>query len=831
MADEPADNGRSLSSSPSPWRKRAVSRVSGEHSSLDTLTRESDADEGARREPLQRSSSEYTRLTSTSGGEGSLSIPSLSSSTSVAEWLRGVSMSDSASPKYPTTPTAVTAAAERYRSSPQSCLPSSCRAAMRPASKQAFKHTTRSATVPGCAQARRNGSGVGATAAEGGRPRASSTDKATTEMGEARVAEGSFDSGGSGAARPCGMSLPPMYGAAPLEVPPPIQDERNRLYEVLGMRRDFTDPHELRAAYKREALKVHPDRVEAALQAGSSSTEAGAASADELRQACLERFQEVQLAFQTLSDPMRRHIYDTFGYRCIRDQRLTNMVIQLSAYFRRSSDYSKRYRARLKQLQRLRHESSGTWDADDFTPRYGFTGLCGPAFAWWDNGCSVERATRRGLEKCLVKLPPMGDAPSRDRVPCGTVTMPSRPLRQMPPRSATMSALPPSAVRRPSPPPPPAPVPSRGDPMRCTPDTADIVHEIWLDLADFYNGRSLRVGVERKGFSLSGDRCTQECLLTVDVERGARDGDSVVFPGCADASEPGAEPGAVVIVLREKRHPRLRRVDDDLHMRKRISLAEALCGYSFPLRLLDGRTVMVQSGDGCVTRPGCVRRLRGKGMPRRDSASGGHEAGKDHQAYGDLFIEFDVYWPRNGVVTGSVRECIMAALASLGPDAWDMGYGCGVAAVATTPDEPMSEAIASSGCQSPSAPSSDSGVPTPTGTGSPPRTTRRASRGDGSGSGGSHEPTPSVDTWSEDAAAEEEEEEEEEAADAIDEVITAERVSRQQADRVRPKALCTLCKARMGAEEPSAAPPAMMTLNVPEAQQRSRSGERPPAGL
>ncbi|KAK4538718.1 hypothetical protein CDCA_CDCA19G4743 [Cyanidium caldarium] len=812
MAGKPADNGRSSSSSSSPWWKRAVSRVSGERSSLETLTRESDAEEGAQREPPQRSSSEYTRLTSASGAEGSLSIPSLSSSTSVAEWLRGVSMSDSASPKHSTTPTAVAAAAaERYRSSPQSCLPSSCRAAIRPSSKQTFKHTMRSAAVPGCALAGRNGSGVGATAAEGGRPRASSTDKATAEMGEAWVADGSFDSsrsGGSGAARPCGMLLPPIYGAAPLAMPPPIQDERNRLYEVLGVRRDFTDPHELRAAYKREALKYHPDRVEAALQAGSSSAEAGTVSADELRQACLGRFQEVQLAFQTLSDPMRRHIYDTFGYSCIRDQRLTNMVIQLSAYFRRSSDYSKRYRARLKQLQRLRHESSGTWDADDFTPRYGFTGLCGPAFAWWDNGCSVERATRHGLEKCLVKLPPMSDAPSQDRRPCGMVTMPSRPLRQMPPRSATMSALPSSAVRRPSPP-PPAPVPSRGSPMRCTPDTADIVHEIWLDLADFYNGRSLRVGVERKGFSLSGDRCTEDCLLTVDVERGARDGDSVVFPGCADASEPGAEPGAVVIVLREKRHPRLRRVDDDLHMRKRISLAEALCGYSFPLKLLDGRTVMVQSGDGCVTRPGCVRRLRGKGMPRRDGASGGHEAEKEHPAYGDLFIEFDVYWPRSGVVTGPVREGIMAALASLGPDAWDMGYGCGVA---TTPDEPMAEAIASSGSQSPSVPSSGSGAPTPTSAGSPTRTTRRGSRGDGSGSGDSREPTPSVDTWSEDA--------EEEAADVIDEVITAERVSRQQADRIRPKALCTLCKARVGAEEPNAAPPATMTLNVPETQQQ-----------
>eukprot|EP00166_Cyanidium_caldarium_P005080 ctg_5868.g661 len=57
MAGKPADNGRSSSSSSSPWWKRAVSRVSGERSSLETLTRESDAEEGAQREPPQRSSS------------------------------------------------------------------------------------------------------------------------------------------------------------------------------------------------------------------------------------------------------------------------------------------------------------------------------------------------------------------------------------------------------------------------------------------------------------------------------------------------------------------------------------------------------------------------------------------------------------------------------------------------------------------------------------------------------------------------------------------------------------------------------------------------------
>jgi molecular chaperone DnaJ len=65
-------------------------------------------------------------------------------------------------------------------------------------------------------------------------------------------------------------------------------------YEVLGVSRDAS-ADELRKAYKREALKHHPDRNQ-----GDTSAES--------------KFKEVNEAYQVLSDDQKRPLYDQFGH-------------------------------------------------------------------------------------------------------------------------------------------------------------------------------------------------------------------------------------------------------------------------------------------------------------------------------------------------------------------------------------------------------------------------------------------------------------------------------------------------------------------------------------
>ena len=65
-------------------------------------------------------------------------------------------------------------------------------------------------------------------------------------------------------------------------------------YEVLGVSRDATD-QELKSAYRKLALKYHPDR-----NPGNSAAE--------------EKFKEASEAYQVLCDADKRAAYDRFGH-------------------------------------------------------------------------------------------------------------------------------------------------------------------------------------------------------------------------------------------------------------------------------------------------------------------------------------------------------------------------------------------------------------------------------------------------------------------------------------------------------------------------------------
>uniref|UniRef100_A0A8C7Q450 Uncharacterized protein n=1 Tax=Oncorhynchus mykiss TaxID=8022 RepID=A0A8C7Q450_ONCMY len=77
-------------------------------------------------------------------------------------------------------------------------------------------------------------------------------------------------------------------------------------------------------------------------------------------------------------------------------------------------------------------------------------------------------------------------------------------------------------------------------------------------------------------------------ILEVHIDKGMKGGQKIPFHGEGD-QEPGLEPGDVVIVLDQQDHPVYQRQEDDLHMKMNIKLVEALCGFKKTIRTLDGR--------------------------------------------------------------------------------------------------------------------------------------------------------------------------------------------------------------------------------------------------
>ncbi len=111
---------------------------------------------------------------------------------------------------------------------------------------------------------------------------------------------------------------------------------------------------------------------------------------------------------------------------------------------------------------------------------------------------------------------------------------------------------------------------------------------------------------------------SEKKTFEVAVEPGARHGQKIVLRGEAGVSEPGLEPGDVVLVVAQKEHAtfqRMRHNSQDLVIQKDISLREALTGVSFTVKHLDGRLLHITSPVGEVVRPNCFQCVSDEGMP------------------------------------------------------------------------------------------------------------------------------------------------------------------------------------------------------------------------
>lgn len=103
-------------------------------------------------------------------------------------------------------------------------------------------------------------------------------------------------------------------------------------------------------------------------------------------------------------------------------------------------------------------------------------------------------------------------------------------------------------------------------------------------------------------------------ILEVHIDKGMKDGQKITFHGEGD-QEPGLEPGDVIIVLDQKDHPMFQRQEDNLIMKMEIKLVEALCGFKKTICTLDNRTLIISSPPGQVVKHNDIKYVQNEGMP------------------------------------------------------------------------------------------------------------------------------------------------------------------------------------------------------------------------
>ena len=214
------------------------------------------------------------------------------------------------------------------------------------------------------------------------------------------------------------------------------------------------------------------------------------------------------------------------------------------------------------------------------------------------------------------------------------------------------------------------------------------MHQMGVSLDDFYKGRTIKIAVTRKRIQvpdgMTKESAVQKCqgcdgqgvrvqirqvgpgmiqqvqgqcevcrggghiqkpgvtikqvkkTLEIHVEKGMKNGEQIVFEEEGDEN-PGIIPGDIVIVLMQKDHDKFKRSGNNLVIKHRVSLVDALCGVNVLVKHMDDRHIHITNEDNQTIIPNSIHVIKGEGMPKRENPN----------LKGDLYVQFEVKFPKN----------------------------------------------------------------------------------------------------------------------------------------------------------------------------------------
>lgn len=141
-----------------------------------------------------------------------------------------------------------------------------------------------------------------------------------------------------------------------------------------------------------------------------------------------------------------------------------------------------------------------------------------------------------------------------------------------------------------------------------------------------------------------------EEILTIDVKPGWKKGTKITFPEKGN-EQPNVAPADLVFVIDEKPQSVFTRDGNDLIVTQKISLVEALTGYTVQLTTLDGRNLSIPINN--IIHPNYEEVVPKEGMP----------LSKDPSKKGNLRIKFNIKFPTqlNDEQKAGIRKLLAAS--------------------------------------------------------------------------------------------------------------------------------------------------------------------------
>uniref|UniRef100_UPI00358E37F4 dnaJ homolog subfamily A member 2-like n=1 Tax=Myxine glutinosa TaxID=7769 RepID=UPI00358E37F4 len=346
-----------------------------------------------------------------------------------------------------------------------------------------------------------------------------------------------------------------------------VQD--TRLYELLGVSPDVSEP-DLKKAYRKLAKEFHPDK----------NPDAG------------DKFKEMTFAYEVLSDPEKRQLYDRFGEEGLREGAGSGggMDDVLSHIFGHGSLFNRFMGGH------SRNSTGGKRRGEDMVQPFGVT------LEDLYNGKTVSFTFTKNIICATCK----GVGGNADDVQKCTACK-GRGVRVM------LRQIMPGMVQQ------------------------------MQSVCTECNGEGELVEESQRCKACNGLKVIKnEKELEVHIDKGMHHGQKITFRAEGDQL-PGVEPGDVILVLQEKKHEVFVREDNDLTIRRTVSLTEALCGCRIHVQHLDGRELLISYPQGNVIFPGCIRGVPGEGMPQY----------RNPFEKGNLYVKFEVEFPNNHWIDSS----------------------------------------------------------------------------------------------------------------------------------------------------------------------------------
>lgn len=152
-------------------------------------------------------------------------------------------------------------------------------------------------------------------------------------------------------------------------------------------------------------------------------------------------------------------------------------------------------------------------------------------------------------------------------------------------------------------------------------------------------------------------------VLEVSIEPGCPHEHDYIFTGESD-EYPGIMAGDIYVRTNITKHKLFERKGADLWIKKKISLLEALTGLNFEIDHLDGKKYRIATAAGEILSHKERKMIKGRGMAFH----------KDAMSHGNLYIEFEVEFPKKNVINPEKAKALKDILNvqyELGPESVD----------------------------------------------------------------------------------------------------------------------------------------------------------------